>query len=99
MVTIQICLCCASASKERSHQREALHAEDLHMLSSEMRTGIGQSDIQIHYRNPQDGILGTIAFNKNNLILEERNKYFNPHLTGKTYSNAYFTDLNNYDEY
>ncbi|XP_012577197.1 PREDICTED: semaphorin-5A [Condylura cristata] len=39
------------------------------------------------------------AFNKNNLILEERNKYFNPHLSGKTYSNAYFTDLNNYDEY
>lgn len=39
------------------------------------------------------------AFNKNNLILEERNKYFNPHLTAKTYSNAYFTDLNNYDEY
>ncbi|KAB0390414.1 hypothetical protein E2I00_007891, partial [Balaenoptera physalus] len=95
----KICLRCASASKEQSHQKEALRAEDLHMLSSEMRTGIGQSDIQIHYRNPQDGILGTIAFNKNNLILEERNKYFNPHLTGKTYSNAYFTDLNNYDEY
>lgn len=39
------------------------------------------------------------AFNKNNLILEERNKYFNPHLTAKTYSNTYFTDFNNYDEY
>lgn len=39
------------------------------------------------------------AFNKNNLILEERNKYFNPQLAGKTYTNAYFTDLNTYDDY
>lgn len=43
--------------------------------------------------------LSSQAFNKNNLILEERNKYFNPHLTAKTYSNTYFTDFNNYDEY
>lgn len=39
------------------------------------------------------------AFNKNNLILEERNKYFNPQLAGKTYTNAYFADLNTYDDY
>lgn len=39
------------------------------------------------------------AFNKNNLILEERNKYFNPQLAGKTYTNAYFTDVNTYDDY
>lgn len=39
------------------------------------------------------------AFNKNNLMLEERNKYFNPQLAGKTYTNAYFTDLNTYDDY
>ncbi|MED6236417.1 hypothetical protein ATANTOWER_008887 [Ataeniobius toweri] len=39
------------------------------------------------------------GFNKNNLILEERNKYFNPQLAGKTYTNAYFSDLNTYDDY
>lgn len=59
------------------------------------------SGFSLNGRSVNGGALLSVpqAFNKNNLMLEERNKYFNPQLAGKTYTNAYFTDLNTYDDY
>lgn len=78
--------------QQQSHDATVIHPVSPAALNSSITNHINKLD-------KYDSVEAIKAFNKNNLILEERNKYFNPHLTGKTYSNAYFTDLNNYDEY
>nr|KAF6442212.1 semaphorin 5A [Rousettus aegyptiacus] len=79
------------------YQQQAHDATVIHPVApAPLNTSITN---HINKLDKYDSVEAIKAFNKNNLILEERNKYFNPHLTGKTYSNAYFTDLNNYDEY
>uniref|UniRef100_A0AC11CD68 Semaphorin 5A n=1 Tax=Ovis aries TaxID=9940 RepID=A0AC11CD68_SHEEP len=78
--------------QQQSHDATVIHPVAPAPLNTSITNHINKLD-------KYDSVEAIKAFNKNNLILEERNKYFNPHLTGKTYSNAYFTDLNNYDEY
>ncbi|EHH26394.1 Semaphorin-F [Macaca mulatta] len=78
--------------QQQSHDATVIHPVSPAPLNTSITNHINKLD-------KYDSVEAIKAFNKNNLILEERNKYFNPHLTGKTYSNAYFTDLNNYDEY
>ncbi|XP_007953856.1 semaphorin-5A [Orycteropus afer afer] len=78
--------------QQQSHDATVIHPVSPAPLNTSITNHINKLD-------KYDSMEAIKAFNKNNLILEERNKYFNPHLTGKTYSNAYFTDLNNYDEY
>lgn len=78
--------------QQQSHDATVIHPVSPAALNSSITNHINKLD-------KYDSVEAIKAFNKNNLILEERNKYFTPHLTGKTYSNAYFTDLNNYDEY
>ncbi|XP_040833327.1 semaphorin-5A [Ochotona curzoniae] len=78
--------------QQQSHDATVIHPVSAAPLNTSITNHINKLD-------KYDSVEAIKAFNKNNLILEERNKYFNPHLTGKTYSNAYFTDLNNYDEY
>ncbi|XP_019517940.1 PREDICTED: semaphorin-5A [Hipposideros armiger] len=78
--------------QQQSHDATVIHPVAPAPLNTSITNHINKLD-------KYDSMEAIKAFNKNNLILEERNKYFNPHLTGKTYSNAYFTDLNNYDEY
>ncbi|KAB0347658.1 hypothetical protein FD754_012515, partial [Muntiacus muntjak] len=77
--------------QQQSHDATVIHPVAPAPLNTSITNHINKLD-------KYDSVEAIKAFNKNNLILEERNKYFNPHLTGKTYSNAYFTDLNNYDE-
>ncbi|XP_032134999.1 semaphorin-5A isoform X1 [Sapajus apella] len=78
--------------QQQSHDATVIHPVSPAPLNTSITNHINKLD-------KYDSVEAIKAFNKNNLILEERNKYFNPHLTGKTYSNAYFTDLNNYDDY
>ncbi|XP_035566283.1 semaphorin-5A isoform X9 [Canis lupus familiaris] len=78
--------------QQQSHDATVIHPVAPAPLNTSITNHINKLD-------KYDSVEAIKAFNKNNLILEERNKYFNPHLSGKTYSNAYFTDLNNYDEY
>ncbi|XP_075396933.1 semaphorin-5A [Tenrec ecaudatus] len=78
--------------QQQAHDATVVHPVSPAPLNTSITNHINKLD-------KYDSVEAIKAFNKNNLILEERNKYFNPHLTGKTYSNAYFTDLNNHDEY
>ncbi|XP_077591911.1 semaphorin-5A isoform X1 [Stigmatopora nigra] len=79
------------------YQQQAHDATVIHPISAApLNTSITN---HINKLDKYDTVEAIKAFNKNNLILEERQKYFNPQLTGKTYTNAYFTDLNTYDDY
>ncbi|XP_030825622.1 semaphorin-5A [Camarhynchus parvulus] len=78
--------------QQQSHDATVIHPVSPAPLNTSITNHINKLD-------KYDSVEAIKAFNKNNLILEERNKYFNPHLTAKTYSNTYFTDFNNYDEY
>ncbi|NXF17227.1 SEM5A protein, partial [Rhodinocichla rosea] len=78
--------------QQQSHDATVIHPVSPAPLNTSITNHINKLD-------KYDSVEAIKAFNKNNLILEERNKYFNPHLTTKTYSNTYFTDFNNYDEY
>ncbi|KAI6075530.1 Semaphorin-5A isoform X1 [Aix galericulata] len=77
--------------QQQSHDATVIHPVSPAPLNTSITNHINKLD-------KYDSVEAIKAFNKNNLILEERNKYFNPHLTAKTYSNTYFTDFNNYDE-
>ncbi|XP_042320317.1 semaphorin-5A [Sceloporus undulatus] len=78
--------------QQQSHDATVIHPVSPAPLNTNITNHINKLD-------KYDSVEAIKAFNKNNLILEEQNKYFNPHLTAKAYSNAYFTDLNHYDEY
>uniref|UniRef100_A0A8C6P033 Semaphorin 5A n=1 Tax=Nothobranchius furzeri TaxID=105023 RepID=A0A8C6P033_NOTFU len=78
--------------QQQSHDATVIHPISAAPLNTSITNHINKLD-------KYDSVEAIKAFNKNNLILEERNKYFNPQLTGKTYTNAYFTDLNTYDDY
>ncbi|XP_061094685.1 semaphorin-5A [Conger conger] len=78
--------------QQQSHDATVIHPISAAPLNTSITNHINKLD-------KYDSVEAIKAFNKNNLILEERNKYFNPHLAGKTYTNAYFTDLNTYDDY
>ncbi|XP_053103440.1 semaphorin-5A isoform X1 [Hemicordylus capensis] len=78
--------------QQQSHDATVIHPVSPVPLNTNITNHINKLD-------KFDSVEAIKAFNKNNLILEEQNKYFNPHLTAKAYSNAYFTDLNHYDEY
>ncbi|KAH0618048.1 hypothetical protein JD844_017002 [Phrynosoma platyrhinos] len=78
--------------QQQSHDATVIHPVSPAPLNTNITNHINKLD-------KYDSLEAIKAFNKNNLILEEQNKYFNPHLTAKAYSNAYFTDLNHYDEY
>ncbi|MEE6465587.1 hypothetical protein FKM82_006602, partial [Ascaphus truei] len=78
--------------QQQSHDATVIHPVSPAPLNTSITNHINKLD-------KYDSVEAIKAFNKNNLILEERNKYFNPHLTAKTYSNSYFTDFNSYDEY
>uniref|UniRef100_A0A8C7YX44 Sema domain-containing protein n=1 Tax=Oryzias sinensis TaxID=183150 RepID=A0A8C7YX44_9TELE len=78
--------------QQQSHDATVIHPISAAPLNTSITNHINKLD-------KYDTVEAIKAFNKNNLILEERNKYFNPQLTGKTYTNAYFTDLNTYDDY
>uniref|UniRef100_W5N7X9 Sema domain-containing protein n=1 Tax=Lepisosteus oculatus TaxID=7918 RepID=W5N7X9_LEPOC len=78
--------------QQQSHDATVVHPISAAPLNTSITNHINKLD-------KYDSVEAIKAFNKNNLILEERNKYFQPHLAGKTYTNAYFTDLNTYDDY
>ncbi|KAJ8413448.1 hypothetical protein AAFF_G00094440 [Aldrovandia affinis] len=78
--------------QQQSHDNTVIHPISAAPLNTSITNHINKLD-------KYDSVEAIKAFNKNNLILEERNKYFNPHLAGKTYTNAYFTDLNTYEDY
>ncbi|XP_077165766.1 semaphorin-5A isoform X7 [Paroedura picta] len=79
------------------YQQQSHDATVIHPVSpAPLNTSITNHINKLEKYNSMEAIK---AFNKNNLILEEQNKYFNPHHTSKAYSNPYFTDLNHYDEY
>lgn len=78
--------------QQQSHDATVIHPISAAPLNTSITNHINKLD-------KYDSVEAIKAFNKNNLILEERNKYFNPQLAGKTYTNAYFTDLNTYDDY
>ncbi|XP_061660878.1 semaphorin-5A isoform X1 [Syngnathoides biaculeatus] len=78
--------------QQQSHDATVIHPISAAPLNTSITNHINKLD-------RYDTVEAIKAFNKNNLILEERQKYFNPQLTGKTYTNAYFTDLNTYDDY
>uniref|UniRef100_A0A8C4X5W9 Sema domain-containing protein n=1 Tax=Erpetoichthys calabaricus TaxID=27687 RepID=A0A8C4X5W9_ERPCA len=78
--------------QQQSHDATVIHPISAAPLNTSITNHINKLD-------KYDSVEALKAFNKNNLILEERNKYFNPHLNGKTYTNTYFTDLNSYEEY
>ncbi|KAM9436595.1 semaphorin-5A [Clarias gariepinus] len=78
--------------QQQSHDATVIHPISAAPLNTSITNHINKLD-------KYDTVEAIKAFNKNNLILEERNKYFNPQLTGKTYTNAYFTDVNTYDDY
>ncbi|KAF7691769.1 semaphorin-5A isoform X1 [Silurus meridionalis] len=78
--------------QQQSHDATVIHPISAAPLNTSITNHINKLD-------KYDTVEAIKAFNKNNLILEERNKYFNPQLAGKTYTNAYFTDVNTYDDY
>ncbi|XP_029384740.1 semaphorin-5A isoform X1 [Echeneis naucrates] len=78
--------------QQQSHDATVIHPISAAPLNTSITNHINKLD-------KYDSVEAIKAFNKNNLILEERNKYFNPQLAGKTYTNAYFADLNTYDDY
>ncbi|KPP71089.1 hypothetical protein Z043_110030, partial [Scleropages formosus] len=78
--------------QQQSHDATVIHPISAAPLNTSITNHINKLD-------KYDSVEAIKVFNKNNLILEERNKYFNPHLAGKTYTNAYFSDLNTYDDY
>ncbi|KAL8194269.1 UNVERIFIED_CONTAM: Semaphorin-5A [Gekko kuhli] len=78
--------------QQQSHDATVIHPVSPAPLNTNITNHLNKLD-------KYDSVEAIKAFNKNNLILEEQNKYFNPHHTSKAYSNAYFTDLNHYDEY
>ncbi|KAM9416640.1 semaphorin-5A-like [Salvelinus alpinus] len=78
--------------QQQSHDATVIHPISASPLNTSITNHINKLD-------KYDSVDAIKAFNKNNLILEERNKYFNPQLAGKTYTNSYFTDLNTYDDY
>ncbi|CAF98002.1 unnamed protein product, partial [Tetraodon nigroviridis] len=78
--------------QQQAHDATVIHPITAAPLNTSITNHINKLD-------KYDSVEAIKAFNKNNLILEERNKYFNPQLAGKTYTNAYFTDLNTYDDY
>ncbi|KAI4891889.1 hypothetical protein NFI96_001941 [Prochilodus magdalenae] len=78
--------------QQQSHDATVIHPISAAPLNTSITNHINKLD-------KYDSVEAIKAFNKNNLILEERNKYFNPQLAGKTYTNAYFTDVNTYDDY
>ncbi|KAF7240465.1 Semaphorin-5A [Varanus komodoensis] len=82
-------------------QRYQQHSHDATVIHPVSPAAALHASITNHINklDKYDSVEAIKAFNKNNLILEEQNKYFNPHLAAKAYSNAYFTDLNHYDEY
>ncbi|KAF0028165.1 hypothetical protein F2P81_019252 [Scophthalmus maximus] len=78
--------------QQQSHDATVIHPISAAPLNTSITNHINKLD-------KYDSVEAIKALNKNNLILEERNKYFNPQLAGKTYTNAYFADLNTYDDY
>nr|XP_046211417.1 semaphorin-5A-like isoform X1 [Oncorhynchus gorbuscha] len=78
--------------QQQSHDVTVIHPISASPLNTSITNHINKLD-------KYDSLEAIKAFNKNNLILEERNKYFNPQRAGKTYTNSYFTDLNTYDDY
>ncbi|CAL8292861.1 unnamed protein product [Lota lota] len=78
------------------YQQQSHDATVIHPVSAPLNTSITN---HINKLDKYDSVEAIKAFNKNNLLLEERNKYFNPQLAGKTYTNSFFTDLNTYDDY
>ncbi|KAK3515309.1 hypothetical protein QTP70_013464 [Hemibagrus guttatus] len=78
--------------QQQSHDATVIHPISAAPLNTSITNHINKLD-------KYDTVEAIKAFNKNNLILEERNKYFNPQLAGKTYTNTYFTDVNTYDDY
>ncbi|XP_072431618.1 semaphorin-5A isoform X1 [Chiloscyllium punctatum] len=79
------------------YQRQSHDATVIHPISAvPLNTSITN---HVNKLDKYDSVEAIKAFNKNNLILEERNKYFNPHLHAKSFSNTYFTDFNMYDDY
>ncbi|XP_035382200.1 semaphorin-5A isoform X2 [Electrophorus electricus] len=78
--------------QQQSHDSTVIHPVSSAPLNTSVTNHINKLD-------KYDSVEAIKAFNKNNLILEERNKYFNPQLAAKTYTNAYFTDVNTYDDY
>ncbi|XP_066532605.1 semaphorin-5A [Hoplias malabaricus] len=78
--------------QQQSHDATVIHPISAAPLNTSITNHINKLD-------KYDSVEAIKAFNKNNLMLEERNKYFNPQLAGKTYTNAYFTDVNTYDDY
>ncbi|XP_048832437.1 semaphorin-5A isoform X1 [Brienomyrus brachyistius] len=78
------------------YQQQSHDATVIHPVSTALNTSVTN---HINKLDKYDTVEAIKAFNKNNLILEERNKYFNPNLAGKTYTNGYFSDLNAYDDY
>ncbi|XP_059380512.1 semaphorin-5A [Carassius carassius] len=78
--------------QQQSHDATVIHPISAAPLNTSITNHINKLD-------KYDSVEAIKAFNKNNLILEERNKYFNPQLAGKTYTNAYFTDVNTYDDF
>uniref|UniRef100_A0AAY4ADZ6 Sema domain-containing protein n=1 Tax=Denticeps clupeoides TaxID=299321 RepID=A0AAY4ADZ6_9TELE len=78
--------------QQQSHDATVIHPISAAPLNTSITNHINKLD-------KYDSVEAIKAFNKNNLILEERNKYFNPQLTGKTYTNTFFTDVNTYDDY
>ncbi|XP_072109570.1 semaphorin-5A isoform X1 [Mobula birostris] len=79
------------------YQRQSHDATVIHPVSAvPLNTSITN---HVNKLDKYDSVEAIKAYNKNNLILEERNKYFNPHLHPKSFSNTYFTDLNMYDDY
>ncbi|XP_076868946.1 semaphorin-5A [Brachyhypopomus gauderio] len=78
--------------QQQSHDATVIHPISAAPLNTSVTNHINKLD-------KYDSVEAIKAFNKNNLILEERNKYFNPQLAAKTYTNTYFTDVNTYDDY
>ncbi|XP_064202566.1 semaphorin-5A-like isoform X1 [Anguilla rostrata] len=77
--------------QQQSHDATVIHPVTATPLNTSVTNHINKLD-------KYDSVEAMKIFNKNNLILEERNKYFSPRLATKTYANAYFTDLNTYDD-
>uniref|UniRef100_A0A8C9RR46 Sema domain-containing protein n=1 Tax=Scleropages formosus TaxID=113540 RepID=A0A8C9RR46_SCLFO len=91
LLTLLVYTYCQRYQKQ-SHDATVIHPVSAAPLNTSVTNHINKLD-------KYDSVEAIKAFNKNNLILEERNKYFNPQLAGKTYTNAYFSDLNTYDDY
>ncbi|XP_036374893.1 semaphorin-5A-like isoform X1 [Megalops cyprinoides] len=77
--------------QQQSHDATVIHPVSAAPLNTSITNHINKLD-------KYDPVEALKIFNKKNLILEERNKYFSPHLATKTYANSYFTDVNTFED-